>query len=111
MNLHENMLNDLDQVFFSLDEFACVHNFNGTALPCVVDDSENLAQTGADSGFENGAGIGLLAGRRVVYCKACDLVPQPLPGEKAEMDGKYWIVGDGISETEGMLIIPLERAY
>lgn len=111
MNLHEAILNDLDQVFFNLDEFACEHCFNGRIISCIVDDSEAAARTGARSDFTNQSGIGVLSASRVVYCKTADLIPQPLPGEQVEMDGKYWIVGDGVSETEGMLTLQLERAY
>lgn len=111
MNLHDVMAQDLDDVFFNLDEFACIHVIEGKNIACIVDDSNGMAETGAANGFANVSGIGILNCNRIVMCKASDLVPQPLPGQKIVMDGKYWIVGDGLSETEGFLSLPLVRAY
>lgn len=112
MNLHEAMAADLDAVFFSLDEFACVHEIMGRQIKCIVDDVEDQASTQSAGGLANPAGIGLLQCDRMVYCQVSELVPQPLPGEKITMDGSYWLVGDsGISETEGLLTLPLMRAY
>lgn len=112
MNLHEQMAADLDAVFFNLDEFACVHDFNGKKVKCIVEDQEMQAATGQSGGFANVSGLGLLECERLVRCQACDLLPQPLPGEKIVMDGHDWIVADsGISETEGLLTLPLNRAY
>lgn len=111
MNLHEVMAADLDDVFFNMDEFACVHEIEGKKIACIVDESDGMASTGAADGFRNVAGIGILAGERIVLCKAADLIPQPRPGQKIMMDGKYWLVGDDLSETEGLLRLPLARAY
>lgn len=112
MNLHEQMAADLDDVFLNLDEFACIHDFNGKKIKCVVDDQQGLAATGASDGFANVSGLGLLQCERVLYCNAADLSPQPLPGEKIIMDGVSWLVAEaGVSETEGLLTIPLNRAY
>lgn len=112
MNLHEQMAADLDAVFFNLDEFACVHQIAGKVIKCIVDDIQDQAATRPANDFSNPAGLGLLQCDRMVYCQATDLVPQPLPGEKIEMDGLLWLVGDsGISETEGLLTLPLQRAF
>lgn len=112
MNLHEQMLADLDSVFFNLDEFACVHDFNGRQIRCIADDTNSQAATRSAGSFANVSGLGLLQCDRVVLCQVADLVPQPLPGEKIVMDGHYWFVADsGISETEGLLKLLLNRAY
>lgn len=112
MNLHEAMAADLDAVFFNLDEFACVHEIAGKQIKCIVDDMEDQASTRPAGDLSNPAGLGLLQCDRMVYCQAADLTPQPLPGEKITMDGSYWIVGEsGISETEGLLTLPLQRAF
>lgn len=112
MNLHEAMLDDLNQVFFDLDEFACVHELNGKQIKCIVDDQQGEASTRPAKDFFNPTGLGLLQCDRVVYCQASDLIPQPLPGEKIIMDGTRWLVSDsGVAETEGMLKLPLNRAY
>lgn len=110
MNLHEQMAADLDAVFFNLDEFACVHQIGGRQIRCIVDDAEAQAQTRPARDLVNPAGLGLLQCDRMVWCQTSDLAPQPLPGEKIEMDGSYWLVGE-ISETEGLLTLPLQRAF
>lgn len=112
MNLHEQIAADLDSVFFNLDEFACIHDFNGRKIKCIVTDQQGMAATGAADGFANISGVGLLQCDRIVYCQAADLVPQPLPGEKILMDNCDWYVAQsGLTETEGLLTLPLTRAF
>lgn len=111
MNLHEAMAGDLDAVFLNLEEFACGHVIEGKNISCIVDDLDGLAQTKSSDGFANASGIGILECQRLVLCRASDMIPQPLPGQKIVMDGKFWIVGEDLAETEGLLSIPLTRAY
>lgn len=112
MNLHEAMLDEWDSAFLNLDEFACMHDFGGKRIKCIVSDQDSGAATKAGVDFGNISGVGLLRCDRVVYCHAADLLPQPLPGEKLEMDGQYWLVAEsGIGETEGLFRLPLNRAY
>lgn len=112
MNLHDVMLDDVDRVFLNLGEFACEHCMEGQVVSCIVDDNENMARTRSANDFSNVSGLGILQCDRVVYCHAADLDPQPLPGQKIEMDGHYWLVAEsGLSEVEGLLSIPLNRTY
>lgn len=112
MSLHEQMAADLDSVFLNNDEFACIHEINGRQIRCIVDDVLAQAQSGVDSGFDNVTALGLLQADRVVYCLASDVIPQPLPGQQLVMDGVIWLVADsGVAETEGMLTLPLRRAF
>lgn len=111
MNLHEAMLADLAAVFLNNEEFACVHDFDGKQVKCIVDDSQIQAQTRIGNDLSNVSGLGILQCDRMVLCLAADLTPQPLPGEKIVMDGRLWFVADGVSETEGLLSLPLNRAY
>lgn len=112
MNLHDVMLDDVDRVFLNLDEFACDHCINGQMVSCIVDDNESMARTKSAGDFANVSGLGILQCDRVVYCHAAAFVPQPLPGQKIEMDGHYWlVVEDGLSEVEGLLTLPLNRMY
>lgn len=112
MNLHEAMAHDLDAVFFNLDDFACEHEINGRKIRCIVDDAQVGVATRAADDFENVSGLGLVKTDRIVLCQAADLIPQPLPGEEIGMDGSRWLVADGgVTETEGMLRLPLNRAY
>lgn len=112
MNLHEAMLADLDSVFFNLDEFACVHEVDGRQIRCIVDDQSRLMDGATDSGLTNLTGLGLAKCDRVLRCQAADLIPQPVPGQELVMDGERWLVADGeVVECEGILTIPLNRAF
>lgn len=110
--LHDVMLDDVDQVFLNLEEFACDHCINGQIVRCIVDDAQGEAQTKSAGDFANVSGLGILQCDRVVYCHACDIMPEPLPGQKIEMDGHLWLVAeDGLCEVEGLLTLPLNRGY
>lgn len=112
MNLHEVMLDEWRNVFLNLDEFACVHDFNGKQLKCVVSDQNSQAKTRSAADLSEVAGLGIIQCDRVVYCDMADLIPQPLPGQKIIMDGSYWYVTEsGVCEIEGMFRLPLNRAF
>ena len=111
MNLHSVMVDDVTRVFCNGDEFAATHVINGQELSCIVDDAAQLAATEREDGFGNVSGIGVLAADRVVHCAAAALSPAPLPGARCVMDGEIWLVGDGVKVVEGMLTLPLNRAY
>lgn len=112
MNLHEAMAAELDSVFFNLDEFACVHDFDGKQIRCIVDDQSGLMDGAVSSGLVNVARLGLAQCDRIVLCQAADFVPQPVPGQQIIMDGQAWLVADGeVVECEGLLTIPLNRAF
>lgn len=111
MNLHDAMASDLENVFFNLDEFATEHEINGKRVVCIVDDQAGQAETAPRSGLSNPAGIGVLQAERTVRCKVSDFGQIPQPGEKITMDRTWWTVAEGVSEIEGILILPLQRAY
>ncbi len=111
MTLKESLHTDLAAVFLNLDEFAEERIFNGLPLVCIVDDDESTAVTGASGGLKNASGLGLLHCDRRVLCKAADFPAVPQAGERVEMDGCRWFVGDGVTVCEGLLTLPLNRAY
>lgn len=106
------MAADISGVFLNLSEFACIHEIEGKKIACIVDDHLGEAKTHAGSDFTNISGMGIVQADRVVLCETADLVLQPLPGQKILMDGCEWYVADsGVIETEGLLKLPLNRAY
>lgn len=111
MSLKENLRDDLATVFFNLDEFAEERSFRGVVVPCIVDDVDREASTGAQKGFTNISGIGVMECDRVAMFRVDDVKPVPAPGERVEMDDMSWIVGDGVSVTAGMLTLHLTRAW
>lgn len=111
MSLKENLRDDLAAVFFNLDEFAEVRSFRGVPVPCIVDDMDRNAATGAREGFANISGLGVMECDRVAMFRVDDVTPVPAPGERVEMDDMTWIVGDGVTVTAGMLTLNLSRAW
>ena len=107
----EQLQADLQSVFLNLEDFAEERVFRGQPLVCIVDDADALASTSASGGLRNPSGLGILRCQRQVLCRAEDCQPVPLAGERVEMDGFFWIVGDGVSVCEGLLTLPLDRAY
>lgn len=110
-SFREQLEADIHDVFLNLEEFAEERVFRGQPLVCIVDDVDALASTAASDGLRNASGLGILHCDRQVLCRAEDCQPVPLPGERVEMDGFFWIVGDGVSVCEGLLTLPLDRAY
>lgn len=112
MNLFKRVIEDeLSSVFLNLDEFAEIHEIEGKKIPCIVNGQAGIAETASLDGFANVSGIGILQADQTVYCRAADLKPVPLPGQKIVMDKKSWIVGEGVSEAGGLLTLPLNRNY
>lgn len=111
MTFKEQLHADLGDVFLNLEEFAETHLLRGQPLACIVDEGDSEANTGVADSLRNASGLGLLTCDRKVLCRAVDVEPLPRPGEQIEMDGWLWLVGDGVSVTEGLLILPLNRAY
>ncbi len=107
----DSLLSDLQEVFLNLNEFAGEHVFRGRPLVCIVDERSSGASVGSVSGLRNASGLGILDCDRIVLCEAGDVSPIPLPGERVEMDGWFWHVGDGVNIIEGLLTLPLNRAY
>lgn len=112
MSFKADVQSEIYSVFLNLDEFADLHQIDGKEIPCVVDEQSGMAQTAKQGDFMNISGIGLVESERIVFCRASDLDPLPLPGQKLVMDDKEWFVADsGVSETMGMLCLPLNRAF
>lgn len=111
MTFKQELQADLNEVFLNLEEFAEERLFRGQPLACVVDENHSPASTGAAGGFRNSSGLGVLHCDRLVWCKAADVQPVPAPGERVEMDGWLWLVGDDVSICAGLLNLPLNRAY
>lgn len=112
MNLHEVMQDEWNSAFLNLDEFACEHDFAGRKVRCIVSDRNAEAVTHTGSDLSNISGLGIIQCDRVVYCSAAEMLPEPLPGQKIEMDGQFWYVADfGVGETEGLFRLPLNRAF
>ncbi len=112
MSLKDNMARDLSRVFFNLGEFAELHTYEGAELVCIVDDGDSQAPSSQGANrLRNVTALGLLKCDRVVRCRAAEITPTPVPGQRVRMDDKLWLVGNNVSVDGGLLTLPLNRAY
>lgn len=100
MNFKEVLEDDLSTVFFSLDEFAEIHNVNGRDISIVIDDNklkENKMKVGE----------GTYVGDVLFYTKKSNFDDKPVKTERMLFDSEIYRVSD-IEEDMEMYIITLE---
>ena len=106
MAFKDDVLTDLDEVFFNMDEFADEHLVNGETICCVVEGlTTNQAITKQAKHAVSFEGI---ANRTiVVHVRTADLL-EPVSAENImELDGTVYRVAD-CTEDKGLTTIILE---
>lgn len=83
----EQFRQDLDQVFFNLDEFAELHTLDGRVMPVVLD-SSLLEQKKAAAGYAGD----IHAARLLLFVKASDFGPKPAADTMLKMDSRVYRV-------------------
>lgn len=96
---------DIDGVFLNQDEFAELHNLNGTECMAIVQDVSN------GNGLSIGDGITqtypiIYGNKKQVNCKKSDLPEVPVNGQAFYLDEKLYLV-DTCTDDMGMLTINL----
>ena len=95
MTLKDEMLNDLDNVFLNLDDFAETHLVEGKEIQCILDDEALKTRQGS-------AEIGIDESTLLLFAKIEDL-PKKKQGGLLNIDHKIymidnWKVNFGIAE-------------
>ena len=103
MGFREDVLSDIDDVFFDPDEFAEMRDVNGTQMLCLVSRTGSKARSNDKS--ENFDGI--YRGEVVLFIKAADLAKRPVRGQPLRIDGRLLMV-EACVESAGILEIRLE---
>jgi hypothetical protein len=101
----DQMLNDLNNVFFNTDEFAQTVNWDGTdidVIPAVTD--------GQDTSSSNADEHGALVQRRAYMVKTADFSVEPVPMQQVMIDGEAWYV-DRVDPFPGSYTIKLLRYW
>lgn len=80
------MLNDLDNVFLNLDDFAETHLVEGKEIQCVLDDEALKTRQGS-------AEIGIDESTLLLFAKVEDL-PKRKKGGLLKIDHKIYIIDD-----------------
>lgn len=103
MTLHEQITGEDLGVFLDLDDFAEIHDVNGSECRAVLQEistDDKLTESG-------GAQYGLYGSLVHVYCRTKDLPEIPVTGQTFSVDGKRYLVTQ-CDENMGMLTIRLE---
>lgn len=85
--LQEQIIADIDDIFFNADELAEEVSLNGVTVLAVPSRS-----TQSESGQENAQEHGVLTQRRTYTFRDQDLDPVPVAWEEVLLNGEPWIV-------------------
>lgn len=94
------MLNDLDNVFLNLDDFAETHLVEGKEIQCVLDDEALKTRQGS-------AEIGIDESTLLLFAKVSDL-PKKKKGGLLNVDHKIYMIDDW-KVNFGMVEVALHR--
>ena len=101
MGFKEQVLQDLDNVFLNLDEFAELHRVEGVQIAVVVD-SDQLNK------LKKGQIIGLIEADMLLMGRAVDFPPNLEPGRLLNVDGRELIVANS-GKDMGMVEVALRQ--
>ncbi len=94
---------DVYNVFLNLEEFADTHTVNGTEMPVLIDNNEQIEREKRSA--KNIEGI--FTNQRLIYVAASDFGPMPKQGSLLTMDNRMFRVADAVDE-DGIYSITLE---
>lgn len=94
---------DVHNVFLNLEEFADTHTVNGTEMPVLIDNNEQIEREKRNN--QNMDGI--FTNQRLIYVAASDFGPLPKQGSILTLDKRTFRVVDTINE-DGIYSITLE---
>lgn len=103
MNFKEQVQQDIDAVFFNLDEFSDLHMIDGVEMTCIIDQNELIEREKKQKDHVDGLHVSTL----LVYVRAEEFGSRPKVGSKLRIDNKNYIVTDCTAEM-GVYAISLE---
>ena len=86
MSLKDEILNDIDNVFFFIEDFGEEHIIDGKSVICVFDDDALKIRSGSNE-------LSVSESSMLIFAKATDL-PQKVVGDELLFDGRIYIVDD-----------------
>ena len=93
MSFKDIVREDIQAVFFNLDEFAEEHMIDGQKMVCIIDQDANVV-----------AAVQSVAG---IYAKEEDMKVLPKEGKRLNLDGQFFFVTDARVEM-GVFVIELQ---
>lgn len=94
---------DIHNVFLNLEEFTDTHTVNGTNMPVLIDNNEQIEREKRNSKNMDG----IFTNQRLIYVAASDFGPLPKQGSILTLDKRTFRVVDAIDE-DGIYSITLE---
>ena len=101
MGFKEQLLDDLDAVFFNPEEFAESHTINGAEVDIVVD-NDKLADIYISKETHTEE---LFTDSMMFYVRKKDLDFEPVPGQYLEFDGRGMLISDVKTDDESYTIV------
>ena len=86
MSLKDEILNDIDNVFFILEDFGEEHIIDGKSVICVLDDDALKIRSGSNE-------LSVSESTLLLFAKVSDL-PRKVVGDELLIDGRIYIVDD-----------------
>ena len=86
MSLKDEILNDIDTVFFFIEDFGEEHIIDGKPVICVFDDDALKIRSGSNE-------LSVSESSMLLFAKVSDL-PQKVVGDELLLDGRIYIVDD-----------------
>ena len=96
MSLKDEILNDIDNVFFFIEDFGEEHIIDGKSVICVFDDDALKIRSGSNE-------LSVSESTLLLFAKVSDL-PRKVIGDDLLIDGRIYVVDDwkvnlGIAEV------------
>lgn len=111
MNFKEAYADDLDVVFFNMDEFASEHTIDGKAYNVVVTRSDTEGgepSRGEGNRVKNPKERDIASYRKKIYIRDRELKRKITPRSTIKFDGQNYFVDD-VDHPEGVYILYLIR--
>ena len=86
MSLKDEILNDIDNVFFFIEDFGEEHIIDGKSVICVIDSDALKIRSGSNE-------LSVSESSMLLFAKVSDL-PQKVVGDELLFDGRIYIVDD-----------------
>ena len=87
MSFIDEMLNDLDNVFFNLEEFGTEHIIDNKPVVCIYDDEALKIRSGSNE-------LSVSESSLLIFAKESDLPKRKVSGDELIVDGRIYIVND-----------------
>lgn len=101
LSFQEQLQKDFDSTFFSLNEFAGLHDIDGEKIPVVVD-NETLLQLNLGKSADSD---GIFLDNKMFFVQKKYMPNEPAIDQIMEFDGEAYHVGNVLEDSSGYTII------